>query len=500
MNTALLLDMVADTWPERVALSCAGRTLTWRALREHAAATARRLREHGARSLAFLDVNGPAAAVAMYAAARSGVPYVPLNYRLSRSEIEALLSRLDAPLIVGPSRGYEGLSVPAGAACVDGAALLDHANADATPDPHADPDPDAVAVQLFTSGTTGAPKAALLRHAHLAAYVLATVEFGSAFEDEATLIAVPPYHVAGIAAILTSTYAARRMVILPEFDAAGWLALAAAERVTQAFLVPTMLARIDEQLRHSGTAPPSTLRAIAYGGGAMPRPVIERAMQHFHAAGFTNAYGLTETSSTICLLDPEDHRAAASSDDPAVRARLGSVGRPVPAVEVEVRDESGTPLAAGQVGLVFVRGPQVSGEYRDAGSQLDTDGWFATRDRGWIDPAGYVFLDGRADDVIVRGGENISPGEIESVLREHPAVADAAVLAVVSEEWGEAIGAVVVLEKAQSTSAADLKRWVRERLRGSRVPEHVLFRDRLPYNDMGKLQRRELRREFGGLA
>jgi acyl-CoA synthetase (AMP-forming)/AMP-acid ligase II len=428
------------------------------------------------------------------------VPYVPLNYRLSPKEIEALVARLEAPLIVGPSGSLERMAVPAAAACVDAAALLDDPTTDATPDAHADPDPDAVAVQLFTSGTTGAPKAAVLRHAHLASYVLATVEFGSAADDEATLIAVPPYHVAGIAAILTSTYAARRMVIQPEFDASGWLALASAERVTQAFLVPTMLARIDEELRHSGTAPPPTLRAIAYGGGAMPRAVIERAMQHFPAAGFTNAYGLTETSSTICLLDPDDHRAAVSSDDPAARARLGSVGRPVPAVEVEVRDESGTPLPAGQVGLVFVRGPQVSGEYRDSGSLLDADGWFATRDRGWIDAAGYVFLDGRADDVIVRGGENISPGEIESVLREHPAVADAAVLAVASEEWGEAIGAVVVLEETQTASAADLKRWVRERLRGSRVPEQVLFRDRLPYSDMGKLLRRELRREFGGLA
>ncbi len=155
-------------------------------------------------------------------------------------------------------------------------------------------------------------------------------------------------------------------------------------------------------------------------------------------------------------------------------------------------------LAAGEAGLVFVRGAQVAGEYREAGRTLDAEGWFATRDRGWIDGEGYVFLDGRADDVIVRGGENISPGEIEAVLRAHPAVADAAVLAIESEEWGEAVGAVVVLDDPGAASAAELKTWVRERLRGSRVPERVLFRERLPYNDMGKLLRRELKREFGG--
>ena len=498
MNTALLLDMAADTWPARTALRCAGRSLTLDELRRLTLAAAGRLRECHARSLAFLDVNGPAAAVAMFAAARAEVPYAPLNYRLTCAEIEAMIRRLDAPLIVAAPAQLAGLRLPEGRPAIETEALLGAADADAMQRPAADPDPAAVAVQLFTSGTTGAPKAAVLRHAHLSAYVLATVEFGSATELEAVLVSVPPYHVAGVAALLSSTYAGRRVVMLPEFDAAAWLTLAAAEGVTQAFLVPTMLARIVEQVERSGGPPPATLRAIAYGGGSMPASVIERAMRAFPAVAFTNAYGLTETSSTICLLDPEDHRAAAASKDPAVRARLGSVGRPLPAVEIEVRDESGRVLPRGEPGLLFVRGAQVAGEYSESGSQLDADGWFATRDRGWVDDGGYVFLDGRADDVIVRGGENISPGEIEAVLREHPAVADAAVLAIASEEWGETVGAVVVLERTRTASAAELKTWVRERLRGSRVPERLLFRDRLPYNDMGKMLRRELKREFGG--
>jgi Acyl-CoA synthetases (AMP-forming)/AMP-acid ligases II len=174
------------------------------------------------------------------------------------------------------------------------------------------------------------------------------------------------------------------------------------------------------------------------------------------------------------------------------------VGRPLPAVEVQIRDEAGNALGAGRHGLVFVRGTQVSGEYRESGSQLDADGWFGTRDRGWIDEAGYVFLDGRADDVIVRGGENISPGEIEAVLREHPAVYDAAAFAIASEEWGEAVGAAVVPLPSRNVTTVELQDWVRARLRGSRVPERVMLCDQLPYNDMGKLLRRELRREFGG--
>ena len=498
MNTAILLDMAADTWPMRTAVCCSGRSLTYDQLRRLAAAAERRLRERGAGSIAFLDVNGPAAAVAMYAAARTELPYAPINYRLSRGEIESLLARLDAPLIVASPSQVEDLRLPAGALAIHSDMLLSDESAEPAPGCAGDLDPDAVAVQLFTSGTTGAPKSAVLRHGHLSAYVLATVEFGGASEEEAALISVPPYHVAGVAALLTSTYAGRRMVILPEFDAAAWLEVAAAERATQAFLVPTMLARIVGHLQRSGEPPPSTLRAIAYGGGSMPAAVIESAMRLFPAVDFTNAYGLTETSSTICLLGPGDHRAAMTSEDSDVRARLGSVGRPLPAVEIQIRDEAGDVLGAGRPGLVFVRGAQVSGEYRESGSQLDADGWFATRDRGWIDLAGYVYLDGRADDVIVRGGENISPGEIEAVLREHPAVADAAVFAIASEEWGETVGAVVVPVSGRNVSTAELQDWVRARLRGSRVPERVMFRDQLPYNDMGKLLRRELRREFGG--
>ena len=179
-----------------------------------------------------------------------------------------------------------------------------------------------------------------------------------------------------------------------------------------------------------------------------------------------------------------------------MHARLGSVGRPLPTVEIEIRDDEGRPLPTGERGETYVRGEQVSGEYRER-SALDADGWFPTRDAGWLDEEGYLFLAGRADDVIVRGGENISPGEIEDVLMSHPAIADVAAVGVPSTEWGEAVGIAVTIRPGhQKPSEDELRKLIRDRLRSSRVPERIVVLDALPYNEMGKLLRREVRNLF----
>jgi acyl-CoA synthetase (AMP-forming)/AMP-acid ligase II len=358
-------------------------------------------------------------------------------------------------------------------------------------------DPDDIAVLLFTSGTTGPPKAAVLRHKHLVSYILGTVEFGSAPEDAAALSCVPPYHIAGIAAIASSLYSGRRIVQLSNFDADAWIDLVRDEGVTNAFVVPTMLARIVEALEKRGGVALPSLRAISYGGGKMPLPVIERAMRAFPPhTDFTNAYGLTETSSTLTLLGPEDHRTAAAGAAPEVRRRLASVGRALPGVEIEIRDDDGKRVGAGVRGEICVRGEQVSGEYLGKGSRVGSDGFFPTRDAGWIDEEGYLFLEGRADDIIVRGGENMSPGEIEDVLVEHPCVADCAVVGVPDEQWGEAVAAAVVVKAGQSVAADELREFVKQRLRSSRAPQHVVFRAELPYNETGKLLRRVVREDL----
>jgi acyl-CoA synthetase (AMP-forming)/AMP-acid ligase II len=230
----------------------------------------------------------------------------------------------------------------------------------------------------------------------------------------------------------------------------------------------------------------------------MPQSVIEKAMELLPETDFTNAYGLTETSSTISVLTPEDHRAAAGSDEPEVRRRLVSVGKPLPSLEVMIRGEDGAPVAPGERGEICVRGEQVSGEYLGRGSLLSDEGWFATRDGGSMDEEGYLYVEGRVDDVIVRGGENLSPGEIEDVLLAHEAVSDAAVVGVADEQWGEAVAAAVVLKNGASASVEELKQWVKERLRSSRVPERIEFRAVLPYNETGKLLRRQVRAELAG--
>lgn len=490
MNIFTLLEMAADAMGDRVAVVCGTVELTYAELLGAARAAARRPARLGASRIAYLGENGPAAPIALFGAALAGVPYVPVNYRLTKPEIAALLGRITPALLVGaPQVGVAGITA------IDPARLLkpDEGSAEQI----CPEDEAAIAIELFTSGTTGTPKAAILRHGHLMAYILGTVEFMSAAEDDAALITVPPYHIAGISAVLSSVYAGRKMIQLPSFEPGAWLALARRHNVTNAFLVPTMLQRLVEHLDQAGApAAVPSLRAVAYGGGRMPLQVIERAMALFPGVDFTNAYGLTETSSTICLLDPQDHRAAFAANAPAARRRLGSVGRPLPAVELEIRDDDGNRVGPHLAGLVFVRGPQVAGEYHGLGSQLDKEGWFPTKDRGWVDDEGYLFLDGRSDDVIVRGGENISPGEIEDVLLRHDTVADAAVVAMPDAEWGEAVAAAVVLHPGATPDEAALQDFVRAALRSSRVPRTVRFVASLPYNETGKLLRRVVRQEF----
>ena len=496
MNIAMLLEMAAQAGADRCALTSEARRYSAAELFAAAGGAAARIRASGCQFVSVLDASGPATPVALFGAAMAGVPYAPLNYRLPADQIQALIARL-APLFLVADADHCNThgNHPGIAAALTGEAFLDQAFAHQNPEAAWPADPG-IAVQLFTSGTTGPPKAAVLRHEHLMSYILGSVEFLSAGEDEAALVAVPPYHIAGISALLSGIYAGRRIVQLANFDAAAWLDLVEREAVTSAFVVPTMLARIVERLENGDRrGAPKALRAIAYGGGRMPASVIERALDLFPGADFTNAYGLTETSSTITLLGPEDHRRALASDDPDARRRLGSVGQALPSVEIQVRDKDNQPLAPGQPGEIHVRGPQISGEYRER-STVDAHGWFPTRDTGYLDEDGYLYLSGRADDVIVRGGENISPAEVEDVLLTHPAVADAAAVAVASEHWGEAVGVAVVLKSDASVNADELRDLVRGRLRSSRVPEAIHFVNELPYNETGKLLRREIKQRF----
>jgi acyl-CoA synthetase (AMP-forming)/AMP-acid ligase II len=470
MNICMLLEMVADVVGDQVAVG----SLTYAQLLERASAGSQLIGDR----LVMVDTNSEAVPIGLFSAALAGVPFVPVNYRLADDPLREIIQR------AAPGTAVVDASVVSRISDIDGIDVLDResfleACTNSVVKPDAPSDPEAIAVLLFTSGTTGTPKAAVLRHQHLTSYVLGTVEFLGASPDDAALVSVPPYHIAGLAAVLSSVYGGRRIVYLPQFTPESWVEVARTEAITHAMVVPTMLGRILDHLEASGEGLPA-LRHLSYGGGRMPVSVIERALKLLPDAGFVNAYGLTETSSTIAILTPDDHREASASDEPAVRARLGSVGRPLPTIELEIRD-----------GEIWVRGEQVSGEYLGSGAAVRDDGWFPTNDGGRLDDGGYLFVDGRLDDVIVRGAENLSPGEIEDVLLEHPAVAGAAVVGAPDDEWGEVPIAFVV--KQEDTSAADLQQWVRDRLRSSRVPASVTFLDELPYNETGKLLRRLLK-------
>jgi len=269
-----------------------------------------------------------------------------------------------------------------------------------------------------------------------------------------------------------------------------------AEGITHAFLVPTMLARIVALLRERGGVELPTLRSLSYGGARMPVPVLEAALELFPNAGFVNAYGLTETSATVTVLGPDDHRAAFGSDDPVVRARLGSVGRPVPGVEIEVVGGDGVAAPPGAEGTIRIRGDQVSGQYVGQGSAVDGDGWLVTGDLGTFDDEGYLYVHGRSDDVIIVGGENISPGEVEDCLLRHPAVSAVAVVGVPDEEWGEQVGAMVTVAVDATVDGDQLAGWVRDHLGGLKAPKRVALADELPMTPTGKVLRRVVRAEL----
>ncbi len=497
MNLLMLLEMAATAMSDRVAAGRLDGDFTYRKLLDDAAALAGRLRQSEAEHLIVCDESSPALLTALFGAAWAGVPYVPLNYRLADDELRSLAARVTPGLAVTDEAGAERLSAVDGIETVKRADFATDPGGGCAPAEEGDwsVDPDAVAVLLYTSGTTGLPKSAVLRHRHLASYVLGTVEFASAGPDEAHLLAVPPYHVASVAAQLSQLYAGRRIVPLPRFDPDAWIDLAWEQSITHVMLVPTMMSRIVAALDQRGEALPS-IRALSYGGGPSHRATVEKALRLFPDAAFAHAYGLTETSSTVAVLGPEDHRRAVAGGDPRAVRRLGSVGRPLPVVELSVRDGDGAELEAGETGEIWVRGEHVAGEYRETGARLDAGGWFHTRDSGRLDDDGYLYVLGRNDDVIIRGGENMSPGEIEDALLEHPGVTDAAAFGVPSPEWGEEV-AVAVVATTPAPKADELRELVRCRLRSSRVPAQVEFVDALPYNDTGKLLRRVLRDRYG---
>ncbi|MDF3310061.1 class I adenylate-forming enzyme family protein [Rhodococcus sp. T2V] len=488
MGIELLLDMAAGGFGQRPVAGRLSAGVTPERLREMAQRGGAAVRKSGADAIVYVAGNGPEFVTSLFSAAYAGVPLVPLNYRLGSDQLDGLLSRHpDAYLVVDRASVAADARIPERAVSLtDWWALLDGpAPAEAVVPTG---DDSAPAVYIYTSGTTSAPKGVVLRHRNLVSYVLGSTEFASAAEHDAALMSVPPYHIAAVANVLTNLYTGRRLVSLERFDADGWIETVRAEAITSAFVVPTMLARV---VSAQGDKHLPSLRSLSYGGAPMPAPVITKALQLWPDVDFVNAYGLTETSSTVSLLGPEDHRLALSSADDVVRARLSSVGQPLPGILLEIRDESGQVVGTGEVGRIHLSGAQVSGEYAGTGSVTDERSFFDTRDLGYLDRDGYLFILGRADDTIIRGAENIAPTEIEEVMIAHPSIQDVAVVGLPDEEWGQRIVAVAILDPNEPAIVpADLRTFVASRLRSSKTPDEIEFWNELPRTETGKLVRR----------
>jgi len=489
MHLSSLVEMVESGFDERILLGEESGSVTGADLGRLVRSGASTLT--GFSALVYVGENHGLLPVVLFAAAWAGVPFVPVNYRLEDGQLNALVARQSGALVLADAATATRLVTSSTVLTIDEwltALPSEHLEVEAAFDD------DAIAVILYTSGTTSEPKSALLRHRHLMAYLLGSVEFGGAEEEEAVLVAVPPYHIAGMANMLSNTFAGRRLVYLRTFDPSVWLETVRRQRITHAMVVPTMLARIVDSLNGELAAVP-TLRSLSYGGAKISERVLRDALRLFPATGFVNAYGLTETASTIAVLGPEAHRAAVESDDPHIRRRLSSAGQVLPMVEIEIRGDDDMPVAVGESGIIYLRGEQISGEY-STGSLLDSQGWFCTRDKGFIDADEYLFIEGRADDTIIRGGENIAPAEIEEILLMHPGVAQVCVVGIVDDTWGQRIVAAVVLRSDQSASEEELRDLVREHLRGSKTPERIIFRTELPHTETGKMLRGLVQQEL----
>jgi acyl-CoA synthetase (AMP-forming)/AMP-acid ligase II len=487
MHLGLVLEMTADGFGDRTAVACGSDSLTFSELAQRSWAAAEWFRSISATSVTYVGDSDLALPVALFGAASAGIPFIPMNYRLGSEQLTGQIAAQPGTCVL-----YGTETSPASGAefSVNRDTFLEDLGSAVTEAPPPQ-DPELPGILLYTSGTTSAPKATILRHRHLMAYLLGTIEFGSAEEDESTLISAPPYHIAGTANLLSNMFAGRRVVYLKNFSPEDWLSTIRSQRITQAMVVPTMLARVVEHVGNRDSASTPSLRSLSYGGSRMPIAVLKRALELFPDTEFVNAYGLTETSSTIALLGPDDHRKGIDPEDLVAQRRLGSVGQMLPGIEVQVRADDGSVLMPGEAGLLYFRGEQISGEYQ-GGSALDSNGWFSSRDLGHVDADGYLFVEGRADDTIIRGGENIAPPEIEDVLLLHPGVSDAVVVGIPDDEWGQRLAAVVVLKESSTAEEDELRAWVRERLRSSKTPDSIAFWPSLPRTETGKLLRREV--------
>jgi acyl-CoA synthetase (AMP-forming)/AMP-acid ligase II len=508
VNTVNFVSIPGSIVPDQEILVSGDERMTYAELNDLVARLAGAFKNLGLKQrdvLAILDTNSHIYVASYYAAAKAGLTFLPLNYRAKEPELEYMINTAKARILLAGDRYGElvnrlaprlqGTQLVAAGQGDGGMPRLGDLLAKAEPDEsEAEVEDEDVSVLMYTSGTTSLPKGVMLSFRDFTAYVTANVEMADGSERGAFLVCAPFYHIAGTTAMMTNLWTGRKMIVMPQFEPRLWLDLVQKERVTHAFVVPTMMKQLLDEPAFSQTDL-SSLTNLAYGGAPMPIAVIRRAIDAFPSSvGFVNAYGQTETTSSLTILGPDDHRIRGTPDEVELKLkRLNSIGKPLPDVEIRVRDDGNNFLPSGEVGEIIIRTPRIMKGY--AGREDDAalpEGWRATGDLGWVDDDGYVFFAGRKDDMIIRGGENIAPAEIETILMSHPAVDEAAVIGIPSVEWGQTVKAFIVLRPGQNAGTQELQEFCRTRLASFKRPEEIAFIDALPKNPLGKILRKEL--------
>ena len=352
------------------------------------------------------------------------------------------------------------------------------------------------AIQLYTSGTTGHPKGAIMTHGSI--LTKRTAEEEAELQDwqrsepgESSLLAMPCFHVSGTGFGITNMNSGTRAIVVREYDPAQALDFIEQFGIAKIFMVP---AAIQIMLNHPrvGEIDFSRLKYIMYGASPIPLDLMKRSIEVF-GCGFIQMYGMTETSGTIVALNPEDH-------DPNGNERMRSVGKPLLGVEVKVIDEAGNEVPPRIVGEIATRSAKNMKGYWNmpeaTAAAIDKDGWLRTGDAGYFDEDGYLYIHDRVKDMIISGGENVYPAEVENAVYSHPLVADVAVIGVPDEKWGEAVKACVVLKDGAVVSEADIIAHARQHIAGFKCPKSVDFIAALPRNPSGKILRRELRAPY----
>ena len=360
-------------------------------------------------------------------------------------------------------------------------------------------DGDDVTIIMFTAGTTGTPKGVMLSHNSFTSYILANVEPVDMDTAEKNILTVPLHHIAGVQAVMAAIYGGRTLVLQRQFDEEGWMKLVQEEKVNRAMMVPTMLKRLMDRPAFKDYDL-SSLRVITYGAAPMPLEVIKKAIVEFPNTRFINAFGQTETASTITMLPPDAHDIHEGDPDYEQKMkRLGSIGKPLPDVEVRIVNEEGNDVSLGENGEIVARGDRLMKGYwnrEEATKETLRGGWLYTGDLGYWDDEGFIFLSGRAKDFLKRGGEMIAPEEVEQIIMSHPSVDEAAIIGIPDIEWGERVRAIVVRKPGEELTAEEVIEHCRPRMAGFKRPEDVVFIDELPRNPMGKVLKRVLREDY----